>query len=68
MAMGKGVAQHALSRCKTGSGITRCLHAIVTNIAMWYGPTDRLYLIDFKKGVEFKTTPPTNCHMPRHCR
>jgi hypothetical protein len=56
LAMGKGVAQHALVAGKTGSGKSTLLHAIVTNIAMWYRPDEvELYLIDFKKGVEFKT-------------
>src|SRR5258706_4677758 len=56
LAMAKGVAQHALVAGKTGSGKSTLLHAIVTNIAMWYRPDEiELYLIDFKKGVEFKT-------------
>jgi S-DNA-T family DNA segregation ATPase FtsK/SpoIIIE len=54
--MGLGVAQHALVAGKTGSGKSTLLHAIITNIAMWYRPSEvELYLIDFKKGVEFKT-------------
>ena len=32
------------------------LHALISNLAMWYSPDEvELYLIDFKKGVEFKT-------------
>lgn len=54
--MGIGVAQHALVAGKTGSGKSTLLHAMITNIAMWYRPDEvELYLIDFKKGVEFKT-------------
>lgn len=54
--LGKGVAQHALVAGKTGSGKSTLLHAIITNMAMWYRPNEvELYLIDFKKGVEFKT-------------
>ena len=54
--LGKGVAQHALIAGKTGSGKSTLLHAIITNAAMWYSPEEvELYLIDFKKGVEFKT-------------
>lgn len=54
--LGKGVAQHALIAGKTGSGKSTLLHAIITNAAMWYSPDEvELYLIDFKKGVEFKT-------------
>jgi hypothetical protein len=54
--LGRGVAQHALVAGKTGSGKSTLLHAIITNMAMWYRPDEvELYLIDFKKGVEFKT-------------
>jgi S-DNA-T family DNA segregation ATPase FtsK/SpoIIIE len=54
--LGKGVAQHALIAGKTGSGKSTLLHALVTNLAMWYSPDEvEFYLIDFKKGVEFKT-------------
>lgn len=53
---GKGVAQHTLVAGKTGSGKSTLLHAMVTNLAMWYSPDEiEFYLIDFKKGVEFKT-------------
>ncbi|HEX8322325.1 MAG TPA: FtsK/SpoIIIE domain-containing protein [Tepidisphaeraceae bacterium] len=53
---GKGVAQHSLVAGKTGSGKSTLLHAMVTNLAMWYSPDEvEFYLIDFKKGVEFKT-------------
>jgi hypothetical protein len=32
------------------------LHALITNLALNYGPDEvELYLVDFKKGVEFKT-------------
>jgi len=54
--LGKGVAQHMLIAGKTGSGKSTLLHALVTNLAMWYSPDQvEFYLIDFKKGVEFKT-------------
>ncbi|GIW76246.1 MAG: hypothetical protein KatS3mg104_1309 [Phycisphaerae bacterium] len=53
---GRGVAQHTLVAGKTGSGKSTLLHALVTNLAMWYSPDEvEFYLIDFKKGVEFKT-------------
>ena len=53
---GKGVAQHTLVAGKTGSGKSTLLHAMITNLAMWYSPDEvEFYLIDFKKGVEFKT-------------
>src|SRR5205085_9184899 len=54
--LGRGVAQHALIAGKTGSGKSTLLHAMITNVAMWYSPDQvELYLVDFKKGVEFKT-------------
>jgi hypothetical protein len=54
--LGKGVAQHALIAGKTGSGKSTLLHVLVTNLAMWYHPDQvEFYLVDFKKGVEFKT-------------
>jgi hypothetical protein len=54
--LGKGVAQHTLIAGKTGSGKSTLLHVLATNIALWYSPEQvELYLIDFKKGVEFKT-------------
>jgi len=53
--LGKGVAQHALIAGKTGSGKSTLLNGIITNVAAWYAPDEvELYLIDFKKGVEFK--------------
>ncbi|MGQ9649763.1 MAG: FtsK/SpoIIIE domain-containing protein [Phycisphaerae bacterium] len=54
--LGRGVAQHALIAGKTGSGKSTLLHVMITNLALWYPPDEvELYLIDFKKGVEFKT-------------
>jgi hypothetical protein len=54
--LGKGVAQHALIAGKTGSGKSTLLHALISNLSMWYSPDEvEMYLIDFKKGVEFKT-------------
>ncbi|HEY8665372.1 MAG TPA: FtsK/SpoIIIE domain-containing protein, partial [Tepidisphaeraceae bacterium] len=56
MKLGRGVAQHVLIAGKTGSGKSTLLHALVTNLAMWYSPDEvEFYLVDFKKGVEFKT-------------
>ena len=41
---------------KTGSGKSTLLHALITNLALIYSPDEvELYLVDFKKGVEFKT-------------
>jgi hypothetical protein len=54
--LGIGTAQHALVAGKTGSGKSTLLHALITNLALHFSPEEvELYLIDFKKGVEFKT-------------
>ncbi|HEV8058269.1 MAG TPA: FtsK/SpoIIIE domain-containing protein [Gemmataceae bacterium] len=54
--LGQGTSQHALIAGKTGSGKSTLLHALVTNLALHYPPDQaEVYLIDFKKGVEFKT-------------
>lgn len=53
--LGKGTSQHVLIAGKTGSGKSTLLHALITNLALYYSPTEvEFYLIDFKKGVEFK--------------
>ncbi len=55
-ALGEGTSQHALIAGKTGSGKSTLLHAIITGLAAWYSPDEvELWLVDFKKGVEFKT-------------
>jgi hypothetical protein len=55
LALGKGTSQHALIAGKTGSGKSTLLHALITNTALRYSPDEvELFLIDFKKGVEFK--------------
>jgi hypothetical protein len=54
--LGRGTSQHALLAGRTGSGKSTLLHALITNAALRYRPEElELYLIDFKKGVEFKT-------------
>ena len=54
--LGKGTSQHLLVAGKTGSGKSTFLHALITNTALYYSPDEvEFYLIDFKKGVEFKT-------------
>jgi S-DNA-T family DNA segregation ATPase FtsK/SpoIIIE len=56
LALGQGTAQHVLVAGKTGSGKSTLLHTLITNLALAYSPDEvELYLIDFKKGVEFKT-------------
>lgn len=53
--LGRGMAQHALLAGKTGSGKSTLLHVMITNTALWYSPREvEIYLVDFKKGVEFK--------------
>ncbi len=61
LAMGKGTRQHALFAGKTGSGKSTLFHVIITNLALTCSPDQvQFYLIDFKKGVEFK------CYASRH--
>lgn len=61
--LGRGTSQHVLVAGKTGSGKSNLLHAIITNLALWYPPDQvELYLVDFKKGVEFK--PYAEFHLP----
>jgi DNA segregation ATPase FtsK/SpoIIIE, S-DNA-T family len=56
MSLGRGTSQHVLIAGRTGSGKSTLLHAIVTNLSLWYRPEEvEFYLVDFKKGVEFKT-------------
>jgi energy-coupling factor transporter ATP-binding protein EcfA2 len=53
--LGKGTSQHVLIAGKTGSGKSTLLNAMITNLAAYYSPEElEFYLIDFKKGVEFK--------------
>ena len=53
--IGKGTRQHALIAGKTGSGKSTLFHVIITNLALCCSPEQVVfYLVDFKKGVEFK--------------
>ena len=55
LCLGKGTSQHVLIAGKTGSGKSTLLHVLITTAVLWYGPDElEFYLIDFKKGVEFK--------------
>jgi hypothetical protein len=55
LAIGRGTRQHALIAGKTGSGKSTLFHVIVTNLSLWCSPDQvEFYLVDFKKGVEFK--------------
>ncbi len=56
LTLGQGTSQHVLIAGKTGSGKSTLLHVMIAQLAMRYSPSEvELYLIDFKKGVEFKT-------------
>ncbi len=53
--LGRGTSQHVLISGKTGSGKSTLLHVLIVNLALRYSPDEvELYLVDFKKGVEFK--------------
>lgn len=55
MSLGKGTRQHVLIAGKTGSGKSTLFHVLITNLALWSSPEQvEFYLVDFKKGVEFK--------------
>lgn len=61
LAIGKGTRQHALVAGKTGSGKSTLFHVIITNLSLWCSPDEvEFYLVDFKKGVEFK------CYAQKH--
>jgi energy-coupling factor transporter ATP-binding protein EcfA2 len=53
--LGRGTAQHVLIAGKTGSGKSTLLNVLITSLSFHYSPDQvELYLVDFKKGVEFK--------------
>ncbi|HEV3300945.1 MAG TPA: FtsK/SpoIIIE domain-containing protein [Planctomycetaceae bacterium] len=54
--LGRGTSQHVMIAGKTGSGKSSLLHTLIVNIGLHYAPDEmQFYLVDFKKGVEFKT-------------
>jgi len=56
LTLGEGTRQHVLIAGRTGSGKSTLLHALITNLALHYSPDEvEMWLIDFKKGVEFRT-------------
>ena len=66
LVLGEGTAQHALIAGRTGSGKSTLFHVIITSCAAWYSTDEvELYLVDFKKGVEFK---PYATHTLPHAR
>ena len=61
--IGKATRQHGLIAGKTGSGKSTLFHVMITNLALWCSPEQvEFYLVDFKKGVEFKSY--ANRHLP----
>lgn len=55
LSLGEGTKQHVLIAGKTGSGKSNLFHVIIQSVAFWYRPDEvEFYLVDFKKGVEFK--------------
>lgn len=53
--LGEGMKHYALVAGKPGSGKSTLLHVLITSLALAYPPEElELYLVDFKKGVEFK--------------
>lgn len=59
--LGKGMAHNCLIVGRIGSGKSTLLHVIITGLGIIYSPEEiELYLIDFKKGTEFKTYATNN--------
>lgn len=55
LTLGVGGAQHALIAGQTGSGKSSLLHTIITSSLQQYSEDElNIYLVDFKRGVEFK--------------
>jgi DNA segregation ATPase FtsK/SpoIIIE, S-DNA-T family len=53
--VGHGMVQHALIAGRTGSGKSTLMHALIISLAMAYSPDElELYLVDFKRGIEFR--------------
>ncbi len=53
--LGSGLAHHVLIVGRPGSGKSNLIHVCITTLARRYAPDEvQLYLVDFKKGVEFK--------------
>lgn len=54
--VGTDTEHNALLVGRVGSGKSTLLHATIMNLALTYSPEElELYLLDFKKGVEFET-------------
>jgi len=56
LSIGQNMANTALVVGRVGSGKSTLMHAAIMNLALTYSPEElEIYLLDFKKGVEFKT-------------
>jgi S-DNA-T family DNA segregation ATPase FtsK/SpoIIIE len=59
--LGQGTAVHALMAGRPGSGKSTLMHILIMGFALTYPPQElELYLVDFKKGVEFKDYVPAS--------
>lgn len=64
--LGVGLSVHALVVGRPGAGKSNLMHVVITTVARLYSPDElQLYLIDFKKGVEFK--PYAAAALPHAC-
>lgn len=53
--LGRGTAHHALVAGRIGAGKSTLMHTLIVTLSLLYSPEElQLYLVDFKKGVEFK--------------
>lgn len=56
LSLGPGTSQHLLVGGRTGSGKSNLLHVLVVTAMLKYPPDElELYLVDFKRGVEFES-------------
>ena len=56
LVLGRGTEHHVLLVGRPGSGKSNLMHIIITATALTYTPDEvQFYLVDFKKGVEFKS-------------
>jgi DNA segregation ATPase FtsK/SpoIIIE, S-DNA-T family len=64
LALGKGTRQHALIAGKTGSGKSTLFHVLITNLALWAGPTRSSSIWSTsRKASSSSVTPPIGSRM-----